>query len=71
MKAEFTNSTGMVFSGTVVGSRKERRACRGLRGLVDTQKGLMFNSNLPAFVRIRNKEGTEIEVHPSKVRFNN
>ena len=60
----------MVFRGKVVGIRKGRRVCSGLRGLVDTQKGLNFNAKLTAFVRIRNKEGTVVEVHPSRVRFN-
>jgi len=69
MKAEFTNSTGMVFRGQVVGMRRERRINDGFR---DTMVGA-FNSSreskLPAFVRIRNPEGTEAEIHPSRVRF--
>ena len=69
MKAEFTNSTGMVFRGKVTGMQRERRVNDGFR---DTMVG-KFNprneSKLPPYVRIRNKEGTEVEVHPLRVRF--
>lgn len=69
MKAEFTNRNGMVFRGKVVGMRKERRINDGFRDTMVDRFNPRNESKLPPYVRIRNEEGTEVEVHPLRVRF--
>jgi len=69
MKASFESHLGMIHEGEVTGSRGEGLACEGLPGLV---WGLLaYEATLPPYVRIKNDEGLEIEVHPSRVEYEN
>ena len=67
MKARFESSTGMTHEGEVTGGRGEELACKGLLGLV---WGLLaYEATLPPYIRIKNDEGTEMEVHPSRIKY--
>jgi hypothetical protein len=68
MKGEFTDGLGQIRSGEITGRRKERRPGEGFKDVIVDDFDPKNESKIPAFVRIRLKNGTEVEVHPSRVR---
>lgn len=67
MKAEFIDGLGKARSGVVTGRRKKRRPNNGFKDVRQTRFNSSNESKLPPFIRVRLGNGTEVEVHSSRV----